>query len=71
MSPAIPEPDIRYTADRIALVEYHDAEIAFEFVIDDGRRLGVVVNRAIFFSFLSQARDAAEVLRKGREVLQP
>ena len=62
--PIIPDPDIRYDAARIALVQYKDADLAFEFVTYDGKRIGVSVDRATFFSFLSQARDAAEVLRR-------
>ena len=64
MNPVIPDPDIRYDSTRIALVEYQDAPIAFEFVTDDGKRVGVAVDRATFFSFLIQAKAAEVNLRK-------
>lgn len=62
----IPAPDFRFDATHVALVQYDDAEIAFEFVTDDRKRVGVSVDRATFFSFLSQAQDAAVVLRMNR-----
>ena len=60
----IPNPDKRYNATHVALVQYEDAELAIEFVTDEGKRVGVSVDRITFFSFLSQAKVAAEVLRR-------